>query len=116
MRILFSNGDYMKIYYFMIHAVPKKDNPESEEFIGAFVNCWVKGSTHLTALNEAEKYIDSEGWTATNIEDAYITERERYIGDPDSIESLECYDAACDYGVAGIFYTYATEEDEENEN
>ena len=102
----------MKIYYFMIHAVPKEDNPESEECIGAYVNCWVKGLTHFTALKKAKKYIVSEGWTATNIEDAYITERERYIGDPDSSQSLECYDEACEYGVSGIFYTYATENED----
>ena len=106
----------MKIYYFMIHAVPKKDNPENEECIGAYVNCWVKRSTYLTALKEAKSYIDSEGWSATNIEEAYITERNRYIDDPDSSQSLECYDLACEYGVAGIFYTYKTEEDIDNRN
>ena len=100
----------------MIHAVPKKDSPESEECIGAYVNCWVKRSTYLTALNEAKKYINSEGWTFTHVEEAYVTERERYIGYPDSVESLECYDLACEYGVAGIFYTYETEEDDDDSN
>ena len=100
----------------MIHAVPKEDNPESEECIGAYVNCWVKGLTYFTALKKAKKYIVSEGWTATNIEDAFITERGRCIGDPDSSQSLECYDEACEYGVSGIFYTYETLEDDENED
>ena len=43
-----------KIFYFMIHAVPMDNNPEKEECIGAFINCWVNGATYLTALKKAK--------------------------------------------------------------
>ena len=96
----------------------QKGYPPKEEFIGAYVNCWVNGSTKATSLKKAKDYVDSEGWTTTHVEESYVAERERYVGDPVCIDSLECYDAACKYGVAGTFYTYvsedAKEETEEN--
>lgn len=50
----------LDIYYIMIEAVPKSNNPESKEFGGAFVNCWVKSETKKDAIIRAEKYIDEE--------------------------------------------------------
>ena len=42
----------MPIYYLMIEAIPCRNNPESKEFGGAFVNCWVKASKQKDALKE----------------------------------------------------------------
>ena len=52
----------MTIYYLMIEAIPCRNNPESKEFGGAFVNCWVKASTQKEALKRVQEYIKSENW------------------------------------------------------
>ena len=102
----------MKIYYFMIEAVPMQDNPESELYKGAFVNCWVKGTTYLSALNKAKKHIhDNEKWTVLNVLESSIPSRGSYIEIP---ESLECYDEACKYGASFIFYTYENDDEDYN--
>ena len=102
----------MKIYYFMIEAVPMYDNPESELYKGAFVNCWVKGTTYLSALNKAKKYIhDDEKWDTLNVLESFVAERESYIEIP---ESLECYDEACKYGASFLFYTYENDDEDCN--
>ena len=101
----------MKIYYFMLEAVPTEDNLESELYKGAFVNCWVKGATYFTALKKAKKHIHDEKWEVLNILEAYVTDRESYIDLP---EALECYDEACKCGLSSIFYTWENDyEDEE---
>ncbi len=101
-----------RIFYFMIHAVPMDNNPEKEECIGAFINCWVKGATYLTALNKAKKHIhDNEKWTVLNVLESSIPGREWYIDVP---ESLECYDEACKYGASFIFYTYENDDEDYN--
>ena len=98
----------MKIYYFMIEAAPMEDNPEIEAIKGAYINCWVKGTTLLTALNKAKKYIrNDEKWEVISVLEAYVTDRERYFAIP---ESLECYDEACKHGLSAFFYTWENEE------
>ena len=101
----------MNIYFFMLEAVPSESNPESKELGGAFVNCWVKAETMEDAFDEAVKDLGFQGWKFVRIEDEYITERERYLDNP---ESLECYDEACEYGMSGVFYTYPIEDESEN--
>ena len=101
----------MNIYFFMLEAVPSESNPESKELGGAFVNCWVKAETMEIAFDEATKYLEIQDWEFVRIEDEYITERERYLDKP---KSLECYDEACEYGASGIFYTYPIEDEPEN--
>jgi hypothetical protein len=79
----------MAIYYFMVEAAPHADNPERDEFAGAYVSCWVD-SVHLnSALTNATAYIKEEGWKVINVEDQFIANREQYVGDNDLIESLE---------------------------
>ena len=50
----------MTIYYLMIEAIPYRNNPESKEFGGAFVNCWVKASTQKDALKRVQEFIKNE--------------------------------------------------------
>ncbi|MBQ3162625.1 MAG: hypothetical protein IJC04_10945 [Oscillospiraceae bacterium] len=93
----------MNIYYLMIEAVPNEDNDEREEVDGAYINFWVKANEYETALKEAMEYIDNENWQSIKVKDSFIAKRELYIDEPDS---LECYDEACENGIAAIFYTW----------
>jgi hypothetical protein len=96
----------MAIYFFMMEGIPMVDNPEKEEFDGAFINCWVNSVDITSALTKASKYIKSEGWRVLQIEDQMITNRERYERDPELLESLECFDQAVSEGVSAIFYVW----------
>ena len=100
----------MAIYYFMIEAVPNQDNPEKDEFEGAFVNCWVNSMNMTLAVTEASKYITSEGWKVQRIEDQFMTNRERYEGDLELLDSLECFDQAVRDGVSAIFNVWPKDE------
>ena len=92
----------MSIYYFLIEAVPMKNNPESEYLDGALINCWVKADSTKDAIKKAKAYVKWEKWKWLYAEDMYTVERERYLDDHDS---LEAYDDACEYGAMGVFYT-----------
>ena len=94
----------MSIYYFLVEAVPLKDNPESEYLDGTFINCWVKATSTKDAIKKAKAYIKLEKWKWLYVEDMYIAEREMYLDEPDS---LEAYDYACEYGAMGVFYTFS---------
>ncbi|MBE6880544.1 MAG: hypothetical protein E7490_06900 [Ruminococcaceae bacterium] len=98
----------MTIFYLMIEAVPKQDNPESKEFGGAFINLWVKATTKNEALKKAKNYVDEVNWKFVNAEEISVAKRSTYIDKPDS---LECYDEACEKGLSAIFYTWAIGED-----
>lgn len=98
----------MTIFYLMIEAVPKQDNPESKEFGGAFINLWVKATTKNEALKKAKNYVDEVNWKFVNAEEISVAKRSTYIDKPDS---LECYDEACEKGLSAIFYTWAIGEE-----
>lgn len=93
----------MAIYYIMIEAAPNRSNPESKEFAGAYINCWVKASTQKEALKQAKEYIKDENWKFIKTEDLWEAQRQSYIDLP---ESLECYDEACEIGFSAIFNTW----------
>jgi hypothetical protein len=48
------------IYYFLIEAVPMKNNPESEYLDGALINCWVKADSTKDAIKKAKAYVKWE--------------------------------------------------------
>ena len=97
----------MIIYYLMAEAVPHHDNPESKEYSGAYINCWVKADTPKDALHKAKEYICEEHWSFVKLEDIFTVQRERYLNEPDS---LEAYDNASRYGLGAIFYTWPIEQ------
>ena len=96
----------MIIYYLMIEAVPHHDNPESKEYSGAYINCWVKANTPVDALRRAKEYIREEHWNFVKLEDIFTVHRERYLEEPDSLEG---YDNASQCGLGSIFYTWPIE-------
>jgi len=97
----------MNIYYIMIEAVPRSDNPESRELGGAYINCWVKAATQKEALIKAREYVDWENWIFIKTEDVFIAQRHFYFDEP---ASLECYDEACESGISAAFYTWPIDE------
>jgi hypothetical protein len=101
--MLNNEEDLMAIYYFMFEAVPNPDNPEKEEYEGAFVNCWVNATSMKSALTDAAKYIKSEGWKIEGMEESFIVDRERYEGETELVDSLECFDQAISNGVCALF-------------
>lgn len=98
----------MIIYYVMVEAVPNHDNPESKEYGGAYINCWVKADTPVDAVKKVKEYIQKENWGCTNIEDVFSVQRERYL---EELDSLECYDNAVQHGLDAIFYTWPIDSD-----
>ena len=98
----------MAVYYLMVEAIPNYNNPESKEFGGAFINCWVKAPTQKDALRRVKEYIAEENWVYVKTEDIWIAERDLYINLPDS---LECYEEACKIGMSFIFNTWPIDED-----
>ncbi len=93
----------MPIYYLMIEAVPKRNNPESKTVGGAYVNCWVKAPDTETALSKAKKYVASENWKFVELKNISVAQRHYYVDEPDS---LECFDNAWEYGLGACFYTW----------
>ena len=103
----------MTIYLIQLEAIPLIDNPESEECVGAFVNCWVKSKNIKLALNTAKNYVVNQGWEVISIEDQFIASRDMYLGDTEEDkELLECFDEALREGISAIFYIYEENEDE----
>ena len=98
----------MAIYYLMVEAAPNSSNPESKEFGGAYINCWVEASTQKDALKKAKEYIHEENWSFIKTEDVWLAQRQNYIDLPDS---LECYDEACKIGLSALFNTWPTKDD-----
>ena len=94
------------IYYVMVEAVPNRKNPESKEYSGAYINCWVKTDTPVAAVRKVKEYIHNENWDFVQVEDIFSVQRERYLKEPDS---LECYDHAVQHGFGAIFYTWPTD-------
>ena len=103
----------MTIYYLMIEAIPYRNNPESKEFGGAFVNCWVKASTQKDALKRVQEFIKNENWIFMKVEDIWEAQRQSYIDLPDS---LECYDDACEIGLSAVFNTWPIDGDNNNKS
>jgi hypothetical protein len=102
----------MTIYFIQLEAIPLIDNPESEECVGAIVNCWVKSENIKLALNTAKSYVVNHSWEVISIEDQFIASRDMYLGDTEEdMELLECFDEALREGISAIFYTYEEDED-----
>ncbi|WML50227.1 hypothetical protein RCG23_10710 [Neobacillus sp. PS3-34] len=108
----------MTIYLIQFEAIPHTDNPESEECVGAFVNCWVKSTNTKLALNKAKKYVNNQGWEVISIEDQFIASRDMYLGETEEDEELlESFDKAMREGISAFFYKYEEYEDlDENES
>lgn len=102
----------MTIYLIQLEVIPHINNPESEECVGAFVNCWVKSTNIKSALNTAKNYVINQGWEVVSIEDQFIANRDMYLGDTEEDEELlGCFDEAVREGITAIFYIYEEDRD-----
>lgn len=93
----------MKMYYILLEGKPLSNNRESEVLAGAYINCWVKSKDEITAKDKVIKYVHNQGWKVLNIKEIFITNRDRYVDEP---ESLECFNSAIEYGIDAFFYTW----------
>ncbi|MCW9134280.1 hypothetical protein OF830_26175 [Bacillus paramycoides] len=105
----------MTIYFFQLEAIPHPDNPEKEECVGAYINCWVKSINEKKALNRAKKYVSNEGWEVIDILDRFIASRDLYESDNEAEESLECFDKAMRNKISAIFYIFSSEDDDDKD-
>lgn len=93
----------MILYCLVVEAAPHRNNPESKEYGGAYISCWVKADNPTDALRKVKEYIHEQNWAFIKTEDIFTVQREQYIDEPDS---LECYDNALQYGFDAIFHTW----------
>ncbi len=97
-------GCFMNVYYIFLEGRPLPNNEESDEYAGAYINCWVNSNDEASAKEKALKYIhDEEGWQVLNIEDIQLVNCERYAEEPDS---LACFNKAVDGGIGAAFFTW----------
>ena len=89
--------------YLFFAAKPQSDNPEAEEYGGAFVGCWIKDRTEDEARSVAEIMIEDNGWIPTKIEEQYPVTAE--ILDEGS-EGKEYFEQALIDGEVIVFYTF----------
>lgn len=100
-----------QMYFIMLHATPKGDNPESETCGGAYINYWVLARNLDEAIARASERVAAEGWDADEVVEAKESRRENYdAADPDS--GLECFEEAAVEGDCVLLYTYPIEDEE----
>lgn len=93
----------MTIYYLLAEAVPDSSNPESREFGGAYISCWIQAETKEEAISRANAYIREENWRFVDSPELFIARKQFYANEPDS---ARCYDEACEYGISAMFHTW----------
>src|SRR5215213_4849535 len=85
----FMRGRMGDMYYFMFEGVPAPLNPELATIGGAFITCWLDGSTLSQAEAVARQYIEESGWQITSIKESLIVERTDYGDNPTVLEYFE---------------------------
>ncbi|WDL95959.1 hypothetical protein [Alicyclobacillus sp. ALC3] len=101
------------MYYFMFEAEPKPDSPERETSDGAFINCWVRDNDDQSALEQATRYIEAQGWEIIRVEEQCVAERDGYVDDDELPESLVAFNHARQSGIAAVFYRWSEEQGDE---
>ena len=84
------------MYFIILEAAPRRTHPRYDELGGAFAACWVATDDPATAEREARSVLADAGWDAKSVDEHYPVERERYLGNE---ESLRWYDQAAADGV-----------------
>src|SRR6478735_587102 len=84
------------MYFIIIEAKPQRTNPRYDDLGGAFAACWVATDDADTAEREARSVLADAGWDAKSVDEHYPVERDRYLG---NAESLGWYDRAVADGV-----------------
>jgi hypothetical protein len=80
------------MYFLVLAAHPKTDNPKYGSVDGAFASCWVKAISAEEAVSAARSLLEDHGWHTEELdEEPRVIGREDYSGDP---EKLALYDQA----------------------
>ena len=91
------------MYFIILEAKPALTHPRHNEFAGAFAACWVATDDPANAEREARSVLADAGWEAHTVDEQYPVERERYLG---NAESLRCFDQAVVDGVCVTLNTW----------
>lgn len=106
-----------EFFFVCIEAVPADNNPEAEEFGGAFVNAWVDAPSLRDAEQMTIDRIEFEGWSPRRFDHWEIVCRECYS--PDSHgeaayqNAIEGIQTASQHQVGLIFHTWPVDETED---
>jgi hypothetical protein len=84
------------MYFIILEAAPRRTHPRYDEIGGAFAACWVATDDADAAEREARAVLADAGWDAKRVDEHYPVDRERYLGNE---ESLAWYDRAAADGV-----------------
>jgi hypothetical protein len=60
--------------YVRFEAVPSRENPESGQVGGAFVNCWVNTNDLTEAQDTARRWALAEGWVVSTVEECRLVD------------------------------------------
>ena len=89
---------------------PLPGSANAEEFVGAFVTCWIDGRDQPEAEALAWEVIHEEGWQVEALEEAYPIIRAAY-DDGHSPEGLAHFEQAEADGECFVVHTYPAGEE-----
>jgi hypothetical protein len=71
----------MPIYIIKFNCKPKQNVPESKEFGGAFINCWIEATDIDEAFDLAKNLVSETNWKVLKTEDKFEIRRDDLIND-----------------------------------
>ncbi|MCH8965043.1 MAG: hypothetical protein IIB58_08795 [Planctomycetes bacterium] len=101
------------IFFFQFEATPRQSHPESGEIAGAFVNCWIDGSSLVEADAIARRTIEDDGWIVADPDEAYSVTAADYDEDADG---LDYYKQSLIDGLVCVFHTYPVDEEDDDDD
>ena len=92
------------MYFLVLAAHPKPDNPEYGATDGAFASCWIRAASADEAERIARGALEEARWDTEEVDQApRAIRRHEYFGDPDT---LDLFDQAEQDGVAITLHTW----------
>lgn len=99
-----------QLFFFQIYAEPESDNPESEEYGGAYVTGWVDADTLVEAESTLLQAIEEDGWRPIRLEHYDLVCLRDYSPSHYSKEELaqfaECFEEAREEALSMIFHVF----------
>ena len=71
------------------YAKPDRNAQPLTKYLGALVACWIDSDNQSKAEIQAHKFIENQGWSVIKLEDSYVINDERYIGEKEGKQYLE---------------------------
>jgi hypothetical protein len=98
----------MPVFILMIKVKPNDENPQLSEIAGAYVNCFIEAEIFDLAEQIALKFLQSENWIPSALEESWEVTENDYENDP---KGLEVYHQVLIEKELYTFHTYVTEDD-----